>query len=163
MGQVNVFASWTHELRIQLEDAVCLSNQTCGENIALQATLLVCSQTREEGTKMMHYASRVWTKYPRCHKLLRRYGSQLIEIQHGYYSCQKHHQLLHWLCSDFNLRLLTNELGGRLDYGQPGHRSRLRAKTFGGVMALCSTDARAFTHGNAVPWNPGNTLQLQRC
>jgi hypothetical protein len=78
-------------------------------------------------------------------------------------SCQKQHQLLHWLCSDFNLRLLTNELGGRLDYGQPGHRSRLLAKTFGGVMVLCSTYASAFTHGNALPWNPGNTIQLQRC
>jgi hypothetical protein len=78
-------------------------------------------------------------------------------------SCQKQHQLLHWFCPDFNLRLLTNELGGRLDYGQPGHRSRLHAKTFGGVMVLCSTYARAFTHRNALPWNPGNTIQLQRC
>ena len=60
-------------------------------------------------------------------------------------SCQKQHQRVHWLCSDFNLRLLTNELGGRLAVGQPGHRSRLRAKTFGGVMVLCSTDASAFT------------------
>ena len=62
-------------------------------------------------------------------------------------SCQDHNQMLHlaWVLN-FNLRLLTNELDGRLDYGQPGHRSRLLAKTFGGAMALCSTMyATAFT------------------
>ena len=75
-----------HELRKQLEDTVCLSNRTCGYNKALQATLPVCSQMREEGTKMMQYASQVWTTYPECHKLLRRYASQLLELHHGYYT-----------------------------------------------------------------------------
>jgi len=63
------------------------------------------------------------------------------------YSCQDHNQIAHlaWVLN-LHLRPLTNELGGRLDYDQPGHRSRLPAKTFGGVMVLCSTEhATAFT------------------
>ena len=88
---------------------------------------------------------------------------QLPPTQVRWNICQKHHQLLHWLCSDVHLRLLTNELGGRRVLRPTGSQITLRAKTFGGVMVLCRTYVSAFTHGNAVPWNPGNILQLQRC
>ena len=64
---------------------------------------------------------------------------------------------------DLDLRPLTNELGGRLDYGQPLHRSRLLAKTFGGVMT-CEAHwyASVFTRGSGIPMNPAKHYSVEK-
>ena len=80
------------------------------------------------------------------------------------YSCHDHNQMLHlaWVLN-FHLRPLTKQLGGRLDYGQPSHRSRLRTKTFGGVMVLCSTLVRYCFYPRNLTLEPASSIQLERC